>query len=83
MLEKLVDSFVDYCSRDETRSKLEAKFLKPAVGYLSERFQWIVYVLQAVAVVLVIQTIILFVLLIRDLTGRASALHAAAATAVF
>lgn len=72
MLDKLVDSFVDYVSRDETRTKLETKFLKPAVEYLSERFQWIVYVLQAVAVVLVIQTIILFVLLIRDLSGRAS-----------
>jgi hypothetical protein len=68
MLDKLVDSFMDYVSRDETRSKLEAKFVKPAMGYLSERFQWIVYVLQAVAVVLMIQTIILFILLIRDFT---------------
>jgi hypothetical protein len=59
---------MDYVSRDETRSKLEAKFVKPAMGYLSERFQWIVYVLQAVAVVLMIQTIILFILLIRDFT---------------
>lgn len=72
MLDKLVDSFVDYCSRDETRQKLEAKFLKPVVGYLSERFQWIVYVLQAVAVVLAIQTIILFVLLVRDFTGASA-----------
>jgi hypothetical protein len=78
MLERLVDSFLDYCSRDETRSKLEARFLKPAVGYLSERFQWIVYVLQAVAVVLVIQTIILFVLLIRDLSAAGRALPATA-----
>lgn len=73
MLDKLVDSFVDYVSRDETRSKLEANFLKPAVGYLSDRFQWIVYVLQAVAVVLAIQTIILFVLLVRDFTGASRA----------
>lgn len=65
MIEKLVDSFVQYCSRDETRLLLERKIVEPAVRYLTERFQFGLKLFQAIALLVAVQTIVLLWICVR------------------
>jgi hypothetical protein len=62
----LLDQFIDYCSKDESRQKLEARVLRPALQYLAERFAWGIRVFQAVAVLVLIQTLVLLWVLLRE-----------------
>jgi hypothetical protein len=63
----LMDSVVEYCTKDETRAQLESKFLGPALQYVADKFSWGVRLFQAVAVLVLIQTLILLWLLMREL----------------
>ena len=67
MLDKLFDSVVhnvtEYCSREDTRRRLEAQVLAPLLSYLGERFAWGVRLFQVVAVLVLIQTLVLLWLL--------------------
>jgi hypothetical protein len=67
VLDSVVDKVVEYCSRDDTRSRLEAKVLAPAVRYVADKFAWGVRVFQVVAVLVLIQTLVLLWLLVRDM----------------
>lgn len=62
----LLDQFIDYCSKDESRQKLEARVLRPALQYLAERFAWGIRVFQAVAVLVLIQTVVLLWVLMKS-----------------
>lgn len=62
----LLDHFIEYCSKDESRKKLEARVLRPALQYLAERFAWGIRVFQAVAVLVLIQTVVLLWVVLRE-----------------
>lgn len=62
----LLDQFIDYCSKDESRQKIETRVLRPALQYLAERFAWGIRVFQAVAVLVLIQTLVLLWVLLRE-----------------
>lgn len=67
VLDSVMDNVVKYCSRDSTRETLESKLFAPAVQYLAEKFSWSVRLFQAVAILVLIQTIILLWLLAREI----------------
>lgn len=66
VLEQIVDKFVEYCSKDETRTVLESKLLQPVIAYLTERFHWTLKAFQALTVLVAIQTLLLIWLLFRS-----------------
>ena len=67
MLRQFVDQFVDYVSRDDTRAVLETKILTPVMRWCGERVRWCVWTLQIVVLLVVVQTVILLWLLLREL----------------
>jgi hypothetical protein len=67
VLDQVVEKFMVYCSKDETRATIEDKLLGPLLRYLAVKFQAFVYVFQAIAILISIQTILLAWLLIRSL----------------
>jgi hypothetical protein len=72
LLDSAVRGLTDYCSREETRLRLEAQVVRPAVRYLADRFAWGVRLFQAVGVLVLVQTLLLCWLLVRELRrGRA------------
>lgn len=66
ILEDVLTKVVDYCARDETKAKLEAGVLAPAMQYLADKFSWGVRLFQAVAILVFVQTLMLLWLLFRD-----------------
>ena len=66
MLAEVLEKFVDYVSRDETRAVLDSRIVQPALRYVSERLKWCVWVFQAVAVLVLLQTCLLLWLLFRE-----------------
>lgn len=78
VLDHLIEKFVDYVSKDETRLAVEQKLLKPLIEYLTERFHWTLKAFQALTVLVAIQTILLIWLLFRSYGGRGVAVPAVA-----
>lgn len=66
VLDSLVRNVVDYCSREDTRARLETQVVSPMMQYLADKFAWSVRVFQAVAVLVFIQTLVLLWLLVRE-----------------
>ena len=66
-LHAVLDSLMDYCTKEETREQLESKVLAPVLQYVADKFSWGVRLFQAVAVLVLIQTVILLWLLFREL----------------
>lgn len=64
LADTFLDQFIDYCSRD--KEKLETRVLRPALQYLAERFSWGIRIFQAVAVLVLIQTVVLLWILLRE-----------------
>jgi hypothetical protein len=67
VLDSVLTKVVDYCGQERTREQLEAKVLAPAIKYIADRFSWGVRIFQVVAVLVLIQTVILLWLLLRDM----------------
>ena len=67
VLGSLVGKVVEYCSREDTKAAFETRVIGPATRYLADKFSWSVRVFQIVAVLVLIQTLILLWLLVRDL----------------
>lgn len=67
VLHAVLDSVVDYCSKEETRARLESKVLVPVMQYLADKFSWGVRLFQAIAVLVFIQTVLLLWLLAREM----------------
>ena len=66
MLPELVESFVEYCNKEETQTVLQSKVLDPAIDFLGKRFQWIFTMFQVLMALVGVQTALLLVLLIRS-----------------
>lgn len=69
LMDDVVTKVVDYCAKDETRTKLESHVLGPALKYLSDKFAWGVRLFQAVAILVFVQTLMLLWLLLRDVVN--------------
>lgn len=69
VMQHLVEKFVEYCSRDETREALQQKVLAPLAAYLSERFHWTLKAFQVLTILVAIQTLLLIWLLFRSYRG--------------
>lgn len=67
VLDSLVTNVLEYCSREDTREQLETRVLAPIMRYLSDKFSWCVRLFQAVAVLVLVQTLLLLWLLAREL----------------
>ena len=67
ILSHLMDNVIDYCKRQDTRDAIDAKILTPLVRYLAERFSWSVRLFQLVVVLVLVQTILLLWMLVREL----------------
>lgn len=67
MLSSLVDSVIDYCSKDDTKQAIEDRLMRPAFEYLTERFQWTSRLVHTLVVMVAVQTVLLLwvVLLLR------------------
>lgn len=68
MLPELVESFLEYCNKEETQTVLQSKVLDPAIEFLRKRFQWIFTMFQVLMALVAVQTALLLVLLIRSYT---------------
>lgn len=68
MIEKLLDQVFEkackYCSEPENTAKISEKLLAPLLQTLAVRFQWLFNCLQALAALVVIQTILIVWILI-------------------
>lgn len=72
VVQQLIEKFVEYCSKEETRTALESKLLRPVIEYLSERFHWTLKAFQALTVLVAIQTLLLIWLLFRSFRAGVS-----------
>lgn len=63
MLKELLDQVFErageYCANPENRVKLHDKLLAPILEHLAVRFQWLFRCMQAVAALLIVQTLLL------------------------
>ena len=66
VLEQLVSKAADFCANEENRALLESKFIGPVMEYLALKFSWIAVMIRAVAVLVVVQTVLLVWLLLRS-----------------
>lgn len=66
VLDSVLHNVVDYCSKEETRSRLQSTLLAPAMQYVAEKCAWGVRLFQAIAVLVFVQTLILLWLLFRE-----------------
>ena len=66
VVQQLIEKFVEYCSKDDTREALERKLVRPLLEYLTERFSWTLRAFQALTVLVAIQTVLLIWLLFRS-----------------
>jgi hypothetical protein len=64
LLEQLFDRASEYCANPENRVKLHDKLLAPILEHLAVRFQWLFNCLQALAALLIIQTLLLVWILV-------------------
>jgi hypothetical protein len=76
MIDKLLDQVFekagDYCADPENRFKISEKLLQPVIQTVAVRFQWLFNCLQALAALLVIQTILIVWILVtvRQMSGH-------------
>lgn len=73
VVQQLIEKFVEYCQKEETRLTIESKLLKPITEYLAERFAWTLRAFQALTVLVAIQTVLLIWLLLRTCRPPVSA----------
>lgn len=72
LADSVVDQFIEYCSKDSAREKLEARVVRPLLQYFAERFAWGIRVFQAVAVLVLIQTVVLVWVVLREARAAAA-----------
>ena len=64
LLDQLFEKASDYCAKPENTLKISEKLLAPIVQSMAVRFQWLFNCLQALATLLVLQTVLLVWVLI-------------------
>jgi hypothetical protein len=59
IIRQVLDHFVEYVSKDENRTTLEARILNPMVVYIRGRFAWLLTLFQGMIVLVALQTLLL------------------------
>ena len=57
---------VAYCSQPDVRRELDDKLLSPLLAHAGERFAWAARLFQVVAALVLVQTLLLLWMLVRD-----------------
>lgn len=66
VLKSAVTKIVEYCTTEETKRELETRVLGPLLARVAERFAWAAHLFQIVGVLVLVQTLLLLWLLVRD-----------------
>jgi hypothetical protein len=67
VMDSVLQNVIEYCSKEDTRRRLESNLLSPMMRYMAHKFSWSVRLFQAIAVLVFIQTLILLWLLFREM----------------
>ncbi len=70
MIDDLIDAVTEYVSQEDTKKALEAKVLQPCLAYVNEKVAWGVRLFQLVALLVVVQSVMLVFLLIREVRRK-------------
>jgi hypothetical protein len=65
VLDQVFEKASEWCSNPENSSKITEKVVTPILVSLAERFQWLFSVIQILAALIVIQTVLTVVVLVR------------------
>lgn len=66
LLRAALAKVVAYCSQAEVRRELDDKLLTPLLAHASARFAWAARLFQVVAALVLVQTLLLLWMLVRD-----------------
>ena len=70
MLDALVDALTEYVSREDTKRVLGDRIVRPCLEFINEKSWWAVRTFQAMAILVVLQTILTTVVIILLLRRR-------------
>lgn len=65
VLDQVFDKASEWCSNPENSSKITEKVVAPILHSLAERFQWLFSIIQILAALIVVQTILIVLILAR------------------
>lgn len=65
VLDQVFDKASEWCSKPENTSRITEKLLTPILQSLRERFQWLFSIIQVLAVLIIVQTVLLVLVLMR------------------
>lgn len=66
LLRATLTKVVTYCSQPEVRRELDDKLLTPLLAHAGARFAWAARLFQVVAALVLVQTLLLLWMLVRD-----------------
>lgn len=66
VLKSAVAKIVHFCTTEETKRELETRVFGPLLACVGERFAWAAHLFQIVGVLVLVQTVLLLWLLVRD-----------------
>ena len=67
VLRSALASIVQYCATEDTKRELEAKVVGPLLEHMGARFAWAARLFQGLVLLVLLQTVVLAWLLVRDL----------------
>lgn len=67
VLRSALASIMQYCAAEDTKRELEAKVVGPLLEHIGARFAWATRLFQGLLVLVLVQTVVLAWLLVRDL----------------
>lgn len=65
VLDQVFDKASEWCAKPENTTRVTDKLLTPILQSLTERFQWLFSVIQVLATLIVVQTVLLVLVLVR------------------
>lgn len=69
-LNGVIDAVASYVNREDTKKILEDRVLQPCLAYANEKLVWSVRLFQLVALLVVVQSVMLVFLLVREVRRR-------------
>lgn len=65
VLDQVFEKASEWCTKPENTSRITEKLLTPILQSLAERFQWLFSVIQILAALIVVQTVLLIFVLMK------------------
>lgn len=66
MLDDFLDAVAKYCADEQRSKKIQQALMEPILAHLAARFTWIFRAVQALAVLIILQFVVLMWLLFRS-----------------